>query len=293
MQVRAVGLNFLDTLITRGKYQTRPPLPFSPGAEISGVVKALGAGVTELQTGQRVCGYIGWGGARELVAVPAQQLVPVPDAVSDVDAAGISVTYGTAMHGLVDRGRLVAGNSVVILGASGGAGLAAVTIAKRLGARVIAAGSSNDRLETCRSYGADDLLNYSDCNLKTALRDLTGGNGVDVVYDCVGGDYAESALRSIAWKGRYLVVGFAAGGIPRIPLNLALLKGCDICGVFWGEAVRRDPDEHRKNMQKLLGWIASGSLMPHTHGTYPMAQIADAIGVLDRREAVGKVIITV
>ena len=281
VRVRAAALNFLDTLITRGKYQFKPELPFSPAAEIAGIVEAVGSGVGDLKPGQRVCGYIAWGGAREKVAVPAKLMMTIPDGVSDAAAAGISVTYGTAMHGLKDRGELKAGESVAVLGASGGAGLAAVEIAKLMGARVIAVASSDEKLAVCRAHGADELLNYTTTDLKTGLRELTGGKGVDVVYDCVGGDYSEAALRSIAWGGRLLVIGFAAGAIPKIPLNLYLLKNASAVGVFWGEMIMREPEQHRANMIEVLDWCAKGRLKPHVHATYPLALIGEAIMALD------------
>jgi NADPH:quinone reductase len=291
--VKAVALNFFDTLITRGKYQYKPPLPFSPGGEMAGVVEKLGPGVSGLKPGQRVCGYLGAGAAREKVAVSADVLLPVPDGVSDEAAAGVTITYGTAIHGLKDRGRLEAGETVAVLGASGGAGLAAVEIAKLMGARVIAAASSAEKLELCQKHGADDVLNYSSTDLKQGLRDLTDGRGVDVVYDCVGDKYAEPALRAIAWGGRYLVIGFAAGQIPKIPLNLTLLKSCAIVGVFWGEAARRNPAGNRANMAQVLGWVAEGRLRPHVHATYPLERTGEAIKSLETRQAVGKVIVQV
>jgi NADPH2:quinone reductase len=293
VRVRAAALNFLDTLITRGRYQFRPDLPFSPAAEIAGVVEAVGTGVGDLKPGQRVCGYIGWGGAREKVAVPAKLMIPIPDGVSDAAAAGISVTYGTAMHGLKDRGGLKAGESVAVLGASGGAGLAAVEVAKLMGARVIAVASSAEKLAICRAHGADDLLNYATTDLKASLRELTGGKGVDVVYDCVGGDHSEAALRSIAWGGRLLVIGFAAGTIPRIPLNLFLLKNASAIGVFWGEMIMREPAQHRANMIEVLNWCAEGRLKPHVHATYPLAHIGEAITALDKRQVAGKLIVEI
>lgn len=292
VRVRAAALNFLDTLITRGKYQFKPELPFSPGAEMAGEVDMLGPGVENLAIGQRVCASLGWGAARELVVARAEQLVTVPDQVSHWVAAGVCITYGTAIYGLRERGRLKAGETVAVLGAAGGAGLAAVEVAKRLGANVIAVASSSAKLEICREHGADQLLNYTTTDLKRGLRDLTDGRGADVIYDCVGGDYAEPALRSIAWMGRYVVVGFAAGSIPRIPLNLVLLKSCDVVGVFWGEATRRDLEGHRNNIATVLKWVAAGELKPHTHAALPLAQTAEAIRMLDRREATGKVIVT-
>ncbi len=293
VRVGAAALNFLDTLITRGKYQFKPELPFSPAAEIAGVVEAVGDGVNKLKIGQRVCGYIGWNGARERVAVPAKLMIPIPDGVTDAAAAGVSVTYGTAMHGLKDRGGLKTGESVAVLGASGGAGLAAVEIAKLMGARVIAVASSPEKLAICRDHGADDLLDYAATDLKTGLRELTGGKGVDVVYDCVGGEYSEAALRSIAWGGRLLVIGFAAGVIPKIPLNLYLLKNASAVGVFWGEMIMREPAQHRANMIEVLNWVAQGRLKPHVHATYPLARIGEAIDALDKRRVTGKLIVEI
>jgi len=291
VSVKAAGLNFFDTLITRGRYQAKPELPFSPAAEVAGVVESIATGTEGLRVGDRVMAYIGWGGAREKIVAPVEALVPIPDGVGDAIAAGLSVTYGTAMHALKDRGRLKPGESVAVLGAAGGAGLAAVEIAKLMGARVIAVASSAEKLQVCKEHGADELLNYATDDLKTGLRTLTGGSGVDVVYDCVGGDASEAALRAIAWQGRFLVVGFASGEIPKIALNLLLLKGADAIGVFWGEAVKRDPDGHTSNMRKVLDWVAQGKLHPRVHATYPLEEIRTAIGVLDRREAVGKVVL--
>lgn len=293
VRVKAAALNFFDTLITRGKYQFKPELPFSPGGEIAGVVAALGDGVTGFSVGDRVAAHVGWGGAREQVVVHADQLVAIPDGVADAVAAGIAVTYGTAMHGLKDRGRLQADETIAVLGAAGGAGLAAVEIAKLMGARVIAVASSEEKLAVTRAHGADAAVNYAGRDLKDGLKALTGGRGVDVVYDCVGGDSAEAALRAMAWQGRFLVIGFASGDIPKIPLNLLLLKGCDAIGVFWGEAVKRDPAGHRENMRQVLQWVAEGKLAPRVHGTFPLADIRDALNVIDRREAVGKVVLEI
>ena len=293
VRVHACALNFFDTLITRGKYQYKPQLPFSPAGEIAGVVDAVGPGVAEFKIGQRVCGFIGWGGARTFAIAQANALIPIPDGVSDEIAAGVSVTYGTAMHGLIDRGRLQAGDTVAVLGASGGAGLAAVEIAKLMGARVIAAASSDDKLAVCTSHGADAGLNYATSDLKQGLRDLTDGRGPDVIYDCVGGDHAEPALRAIGWMGRYLVIGFAGGPIPKIPLNLPLLKSCDIIGVFWGEVALRNPAAHTANIARVLAWIATGALKPHVHAVLPLEQIGAALGMLDRREVTGKLVLAV
>jgi len=291
--VKAAALNFFDTLITRGKYQSKPELPFSPAAEVAGVIAALGPGVTGLEAGDRVAAYLGWGGAREKVIARADAVVPIPAGVTDEVAAGIAVTYGTAIHGLKDRAHLKPGETVAVLGAAGGAGLAAVELAKLMGARVIAVASSEDKLAVTRAHGADEAVNYAGTDLKDGLKALTGGRGVDVVYDCVGGDTSEVALRAMAWQGRFLVIGFASGEIPRIPLNLLLLKGCDAVGVFWGEAVKRDPAGHRRNMRQILDWIAEGRLAPRVHGTFPLDGIREALGVIERREAVGKVVLTV
>ncbi|MEL7543192.1 MAG: NADPH:quinone oxidoreductase family protein, partial [Pseudomonadota bacterium] len=224
--------------------------------------------------------------------VAAEQLVKVPDAVDDITACGLVVTYGTAIHGLKDRGQVQPGETVAVLGASGGAGLAAVEVSKRLGARVIAAASSPEKLAVCAASGADVLVNYAEDNLRDALKAATDGKGVDVVYDCVGGPYAEPAVRAMAWGGRFLVIGFAAGDVPKIPLNLPLLKSCALVGVFWGGFVERDVAGHRANMEDMLQWVADGGLKPHIHATYPLDDIREAIGVIARREAKGKVILT-
>jgi NADPH2:quinone reductase len=292
IDVKAAALNFFDTLITRGKYQAKPTLPFSPSAEVAGTIAALGHGVSGVKVGDRVAAYLGWGGARQQVLAKADAVVSVPDGVSDAVAASVSVTYGTAIHGLKDRARLQPGETVAVLGAAGGAGLAAVEIAKLMGARVIAVASSEDKLAVCREHGADEAVNYGSADLKDGLRALTGGKGVDVVYDCVGGESSEAALRATAWQGRFLVVGFASGDIPKIPLNLLLLRGCDVLGVFWGEAVKRDPAGHRANMRQILDWVADGKLSPRIHATYPLEEIRTALGVIDKRAAVGKIVLT-
>lgn len=292
VDVAAAALNFFDTLAIRDKYQVKPDLPFSPGAEVAGTVSALGPGVTGVSPGDRVIAYLRFNGCREQAVAPAADLIPIPDGVSDEVACGVTVTYGTAMHGLKDRGHVGAGQSVAVLGAAGGAGLAAVEIAKRLGARVIACASTDEKLSVCRDHGADETLNYSRTDLKDGLRGLTSGQGVDVVYDCVGGDYCEPAFRGTAWGGRYLVVGFAAGSIPRLPLNLALLKSADIAGVFWGAWADRNPEQNRANIAQVLDWCASGELKPRVHRSYPLDDIATALEVLDKRQATGKVVVT-
>lgn len=293
VNVKAVGLNFADTLITRGKYQYKPELPFAPGAEIAGVVEAVASGETGVSPGQRVMAYVNWGGAAEKIAVDAQALIPLPDDVPMAVAAGLSVTYGTAMHGLRDRGRLSEGETVVVTGAAGGAGQAAVEIAKLMNARVIAVASSPEKCEIAARAGADTAILFPGGELKTEIRALTGGDGADVVYDCIGGQAAEPMVRALAWQGRFLVVGFAAGEIPKIPLNLLLLRGAEMAGVFWGESVRRDPARHRANMLQLLDWVAAGQLSPRIHATYPLEHIVEALGVLERREATGKVVVTI
>lgn len=291
VDVAAVGLNFFDTLVIEDRYQFKPARPFSPGGEFSGRVAALGAGVTGVTLGERVAGHLKAGAAREKLVVPADMLIPVPDGVSDAAAAGFCITYGTSLHGLADRADLKPGETVAVLGASGGVGQATIEIAKLMGARVIACASGAEKLALCRSLGADETVDYNTEDLKERLKALTGGKGVDVIYDVVGGRYAEPALRAIAWKGRYLVVGFAAGEIPKIPLNLTLLKGCDIRGVFWGAAVDRDPEGYRRDMARLLGWIAEGKLKVLIHGEYPLADTAAALDVLSGRRALGKVIL--
>ena len=291
IKVGAVSLNFFDTLILRNKYQITPPLPFSPGAEIAGTIEAIGAEVKDLAVGQRVLAFIGGNGCREKVVTKAANAVPIPDGVSDEIAAALPVTYGTAIYALKDRARLEPGETVAVLGAAGGAGLAGVEIAKLMGARVIAVASSGEKLALIRAHGADEGVNYAEEDLKKRLKELTGQKGVDVLYDCVGGEHAEPSLRSMAWEGRYLVLGFASGTIPRLPLNLVMLKGCAIIGVFWTAFVERHPDQHRANMLRLLQWCEEGRIRPHIHGTYALIETAKAISVIEGRKATGKVII--
>jgi len=287
----AVGLNFFDTLVLRNRYQFTPELPFSPGAEVAGTVERVGRNVTNLEAGQRVVAFIGGNGCREQVVTKAANAVPIPDGVSDEVAAGIPVTYGTALHALKDRGALALGETIAVLGAAGGAGLAAVEVAKLMGGKVIAAASSADKLALALAHGADLGVNYDDEDLKSRLKDLTGQKGVDVIYDCVGGPYAEPALRSTAWEGRYLVLGFAAGDIPRIPLNLVLLKGCAVIGVFLTAFVARNPERHRVNMVELLEWCRQGLIKPHVHGSFALADTAMALSLIEERKVSGKVIV--
>ena len=292
VRVRVAALNFFDTLIIAGKYQVKPELPFSPGGEACGVVEALGAGAEGIAVGDRVMVHLSHGTARERIAVPVARLARVPDGVSDEVAAGLSITYGTTLHALVDRARIQPGETLVVLGASGGVGLAAVELGKLLGARVIACASSPEKLEVARAHGADDLIDYRADNLREALRRLAP-EGVDVVYDAVGGELAEPAMRALAWKGRFLVIGFAAGEIPKFPLNVIMLKGIDVQGVHWGAFVEREPALHQKNQAQLLAWAAQAQLTVKVHGVYPLDAYEEALGILKRREASGKVILKV
>ncbi|HML91638.1 NADPH:quinone oxidoreductase family protein [Methyloceanibacter sp.] len=291
VKVTAVGLNFFDTLVLRDKYQFTPRLPSSPGGEIAGVVEALGDGVTGFGIGERVMAYVGGNGCRERLAIKASSAIPIPDGVGDDVAAGVSITYGTAMHGFKDRAKLRPGETVAVLGAAGGAGLAAVEIAKLMGARVIAVASSAGKVALAKQHGADEGIDYTQDDLKTALKARTAPRGLDVLYDCVGGDSAEPSLRALGWKGRYLVIGFASGDIPRIPLNLVLLKGCDVLGVFWTAFVDREPEAHRANTLQVLNWCRDGKLAPHIHGTFPLAETAQALRLIQERKANGKVIV--
>lgn len=290
--VKAAALNFFDTLIIQNRYQTRPTLPFSPSAECAGVVTALGEGVTEFEIGERVAAWLGYGAARETVVVPVASAVRVPDALDDAQAASLFVTYGTAMHGLIQRAHLRAGETLAVLGAAGGAGLAAVEIGALLGAHVIACASSPEKLALAREHGAQEEIDYGSDDLRAGLKRATEGRGVDVLYDTVGGDFAEPAVRSMAWEGRYLVVGFAGGGIPKIPLNLLLLKGCDLRGVFWGEFVTREPAQHRRNMERLLDWAAAGRIRAHVHARFPLERAAEAFALIGDRRALGKIVLT-
>lgn len=290
--VKAAALNFFDTLIIQGRYQTKPALPFSPAAECAGTVAALGPGVSGWRVGERVAAWLGHGAARERVIVDVEAAIRVPAQLDDAQAAGLFVTYGTAMHGLIQRGRLAAGETLAILGAAGGAGLAAVEIGALLGGRIIACASSPDKLALARDHGAQDGLDYQAEDLRAGLRRLSEGRGIDVLYDTVGGALAEPALRSMAWEGRYLVVGFAGGEIPKIPLNLLLLKGCDLRGVFWGEFVRRDPAGHRANMERLLGWAAQGLIRAHVHAALPVERWTEAYALIGDRKAKGKIVLT-
>jgi NADPH2:quinone reductase len=290
---KAIGLNFFDTLIIQNKYQFKPQLPFSPGAEVAGHVKAVGTDVTGIAEGDRVVAYSTYGACREEIVVPARNVVPMPQSVDFAIAASLTITYGTSFHALKDRADLRPGETLAVLGASGGVGQAAVEIGKAMGARVIAGASSQDKLDFCRSVGADETINYADEDLKNRLKELTDGNGADVIYDPVGGDLAEAALRATAWNGRFLVIGFAAGDIPKIPLNLVLLKGCSLVGVFWGSFVDRNPEHHITNMTTLLNWCVDGTIKPHIHDRIGLEDTAVALRAFLNREVKGKIVIEV
>jgi NADPH2:quinone reductase len=291
VRVKAAALNFFDTLLIAGKYQHKPPFPFSPAAEFAGVVESIGPGVADVARGDRVMGYMGSGAAREVVAVAAEQIVKLPEGLPFERAAGLTVTYATTLYALRERAELQPGETLVVLGASGGTGLAAIELGKVLGARVIACASSDEKLAFARAHGADETVNYAASNLRDALKKLGGERGVDVVYDPVGGSYAEPALRALGWLGRYLVVGFAAGEIPKIPLNLALLKSCDIRGVSWGAWTKREPMAQRALMADIVRWCGEGKLSGHVHAVYPLEQIAAALKDIAARKAMGKIVL--
>ncbi|BAT61788.1 alcohol dehydrogenase [Variibacter gotjawalensis] len=291
--IKAVGLNFFDILQIAGKYQIKPPFPFSPGAEIAGVVESVGEGVTSLKKGDRVMGSVGHNGARERLAVSADQVYKIPDALEFDRAAALIITYGTTYYALKDRARLQPGESLAVLGAAGGVGLAAVELGKLMGARVIACASSDEKLAFIKKHGADATINYSTGNLRDALREATGGKGVDCVYDPVGGAYTEAAVRALDWEGRLLVIGFAAGEIPKLPLNLTLLKNCDIRGVFWGAWTRRDPKGFAASMQQLIQWAAEKKISAHVHASYKLDDIVKALDDIANRKVMGKAVLTI
>jgi NADPH2:quinone reductase len=290
-KVAAVGLNFFDTLIIAGKYQTKPPFPFSPGGEFAGVVESVGPGVDEFAPGDRVMGYTNFNAARERTAVAASQIVKVPAGLDFERAAALTITYGTAYYGLKYRAMLRPRETLAVLGASGGVGLAAVELGRELGARVIACASSDDKLAFARAHGAHEVVNYERDDLREALKALGGEHGVDVVFDPVGGRYSEPALRSLAWEGRHLVVGFAAGEIPKLPLNLVLLKGCAVLGVFWGQWVRLDKDDYKAAIAALADWCAAGKLSCHIQKIYSLAEAPEALKALAERKVMGKLLL--
>lgn len=291
INVRAAGVNFPDVLIIQNKYQFKPGLPFTPGSELAGVVLALGEGVTQYKVGDKVIAFIGQGAFAQQVAAPVQEVMPMPPEMDFDTAAAITLTYGTSHHAVVDRAQLKAGETMLVLGAAGGVGLAAIEIGKALGARVIAAASSDEKLAVCKAHGADAVINYNKEDLRAAIKELTEDQGPDVVYDPVGGMYTEAAFRSIAWRGRYLVVGFANGEIPKLSLNLALLKGASLIGVFWGEFAKREPKANLAAMRQLMGWLAEGKIKPHISARYPLADTAMALNDMAARKVTGKVVI--
>ncbi len=292
IDVAACGVNFPDTLVIEGKYQFQPPMPFTPGTDVAGTIRAVGEGVA-LPVGARVFAFMGagMGGYAEQVLVNTASVVPLPEGIEFVPAAALHLTYATTLHALVDRARVQPGETVLVLGAAGGVGLACVELAHLLGARVIAAASTEEKLAACRASGADATINYTTEDLRERIKALTEGKGVDVVYDPVGGAYAEPALRSMAWQGRYLVVGFTGGDIPRIPLNLPLLKGCAVVGVFWGGFAMRDPKANAAHMRQLVAWLAEGKIAPRIHATYPLADAPRALDDLIHRRVIGKAVI--
>ncbi|MBM3361079.1 MAG: NADPH:quinone oxidoreductase family protein [Betaproteobacteria bacterium] len=291
VRVRAAGVNFPDALIVQNLYQFKPTPPFSPGGETAGEVLAVGEGEERVKVGDKVIALTIWGGFAEQVLAKQDQVIAMPEGLSYEVAGSLLLTYGTCIHALRDRAALQPGQTVLVLGAAGGIGIAAIELAKALGARVIAAASSAEKLATCRAQGADEVINYREQNLRDEVKRLTGGQGVDVVVDPVGGDYAEQALRSIAWRGRYLVVGFTDGQIPRLPLNLVLLKGCAIVGVFWGDFIRREPQAARNDLCDLVELLGQGKIKPLISGRYSLERAAEAIVELSQRRAQGKLIV--
>ena len=293
IDVRAAGVNFPDVLIVQGKYQFKPEPPFAPGGEVAGVVSAVGPGVTRFKPGDRVLATMVWGGYAERAVAKERQALHLPDGFDDATASAFALTYGTSIHALKDRAALQAGETLLVLGAAGGVGLAAVEIGAAMGARVIAAASSDDKLATAREHGASETIDYGREDLRARLKEITKGRGVDVVYDPVGGAMTEAALRSIAWEGRFLVVGFAAGDIPKLPLNLVLLKGCQVVGVFWGAFAEREPQRNEANLAELVAWFREGRIRPRVDAVYPLDRAVEALQRLGRREVKGKLVIAI
>ncbi len=290
-KVEAVGLNFFDTLIIAGKYQTKPPFPFSPGGEFAGVVESVGPSVTDFAPGDRVMGYTNFNAARERTAVATDKIVKISANLDFDRAAALTVTYGTAYHALEHRALLRRNETLAVLGASGGVGLAAVELGRAMGARVIACASTDEKLTFARAHGADEVVNYAKEDLREALKRLGGKHGIDVVFDPVGGPYSEAALRSLAWGGRHLVVGFAAGEIPKIALNLVLLKGCAVVGIYWGAWVRHETGQYKQALDALAQWCAQGKLSCHVQKVYPLAQTPAALHALADRKVMGKLVV--
>jgi NADPH2:quinone reductase len=293
VSVRAASVNFPDVLIIQNKYQFKPPLPFSPGSELAGVVKEVGTGVTHVKPGDQVMAFTTYGAFAEEVKTEANRLLPIPRGMDFTQAAAFVLTYGTTDHALRDRAQMANGETLLVLGAAGGVGLAAVEVGKALGAKVIACASSDEKLAVCKSHGADATINYATEDLRERVKALTDGRGVDVVYDPVGGPYTEPAFRSLAWRGRLLVVGFAAGDIPKLPLNLALLKGASAVGVFWGDFARREPKAFAASIRQLGQWYAEGKLKPHVAQTMPLERAAEALKLMAARQVKGKLVLTV
>jgi NADPH2:quinone reductase len=293
ISVKAASLNFPDVLIIQNKYQFKPPLPFSPGSELAGVVKEVGAGVAGFKPGDKVIAFTTFGAFAEEAKTEASRLLPLPEGMDFVTGAAFLLTYGTSDHALRDRAALRAGETLLVLGAAGGVGLAAIEIGKALGARVIACASSEDKLAVCRQHGADATINYASEDLRERIQALTEKRGVDVVYDSVGGPYSEPAFRSLAWRGRLLVVGFAAGEIPKLPLNLALLKGASVVGVFWGDFAKREPKAFAESIRQLGAWYREGKLKPHVSQTMPLEKAAEALKLMAARQVKGKLVLTV
>lgn len=291
VRVQAASLNFPDLLIVQGKYQLKPELPFVPGAEYAGVIEAVGDGVTGLQVGQAVACLAGTGGFATHALAPARLCLPLPPGFAPVDAAAFTMIYGTSHHALLDRGQLKAGETVLVLGAAGGVGMSAVQIAKLAGARVIAAASTDEKCAFCRQLGADETINYQTEDLRERLKELTEGRGPDVIYDPVGGEFTEPALRSLAWRGRHLVIGFTAGEIPAIRINLPLVKGTSIVGVFWGEFARREPQANAVMMQELVGWYMQGRIKPVIDARMPMSELKAAYARMASRQVMGKLVL--
>ena len=293
VRVKAAGLNFPDTLIIENKYQLKPSLPFSPGGEMAGEVIEVGDKVTRFKVGDRVAGLTGYGAFAEEVIVPEQNLLPVPDGMSDEKAAAFTMVYGTSYYALKQRGNLQPGETLLVLGASGGVGLATVELGKAMGAKVIAAASSAEKLAVAKEAGADELINYTEEPLKDAVKKLTHSKGVDVIYDPVGGDFTEQALRAMGWNGRHLIIGFAAGDIPVSYTHLTLLKGCSVVGVFWGSFTQREPEASAQNMMELMKLYAEGKIDPKISAVYDFENYAEALGALTGRKATGKVVLKV
>ena len=291
IKVKAAAVNFPDALMVQGLYQVKPPLPFTPGAEISGIVQSVGAEVMHYKPGDRIIAMVGQGGFAEECIAEAARTMPLPAGMDFESGAALVLTYGTSLHALRDCGHLKVGETLVVLGAAGGVGISAIEIGKAMGARVIAAASSDDKLALCKKVGADETVNYSTENLKDRINELTGGKGADVVYDPVGGAYTEPAMRALAWRGRLLVIGFAAGEIPKIPLNLALLKERSIVGVYWGDSVKHDPAGHLANMRQLHEWFAAGAIRPVVSEHFPLAAAKDAIAKIANRQVKGKIVV--